>query len=227
MRLKKYIDLPSNLKSQIAEDKFLLAYQLTDSENIVIWVINDHVERRDELEFLPSENRFLSLDERKKRLPESEELNLSDMAVKVIVKYDFEPDTNVLYEYFDITSENSGLKMAEESRNFYSAYKPDSKKFIVQKLEKLNFPLKYQTFSVDEKINYWVEKMYRFRRQVGESGCEENDAFDVTLIDNMKKIDPDISDILPDCLKKLAQIEQINAVELAEAFEKRTGYQLG
>ncbi|WP_143169472.1 hypothetical protein [Vibrio quintilis] len=223
----KYIDLPANLKSQIVEDKFLLAYQLIDSENIIIWVINDHVERRDELEFLPSENRFLSLNERKKRLLDSEEFSLSDMAVKVIVKYDFEPDTNVLYECFNMISENSGLKIAEESRAFYSAYKPDSKKLIVQKLEKLNFPVKYQTFSVDEKINYWVEKMYRFRHQVGESGCEEDDAFDANLVENMKKIDPDILDILPDCLEKLAQIEQVNHLKLTEAFEKRTGYKLG
>ncbi len=52
MILTEYIDLPANHK--INEDKFLLAYQLTDSENIVTWVMNDHVERQEELEFLSS-----------------------------------------------------------------------------------------------------------------------------------------------------------------------------
>jgi hypothetical protein len=72
--------------------------------------------------------------------------------------------------------------------------------------------------SNQEKAPYWSSRLYRQRRQIGESGGDENAIFDKSFLDKLLVQEPNILNIIPECLRHLANI-------IAE-FKTRTGIEL-
>jgi hypothetical protein len=63
----------------------------------------------------------------------------------------------------------------------------------------------------------------RLRRSVGESGKNEDDAFGPSLIDKMRKIDSEVDSRFRAIIAGLAELESVDAAELARQFSMRTG----
>jgi hypothetical protein len=220
-----YSELPLVLSEQVEQADFLSGYSTSD-ENILIWVINRASGKQKELEFFKLENRFLSREEREKKLPKPSKKILPKVGVEVLQYYSLEPETDVLYEKIDIFSLKTNEKVTQASQIYFISYKNTLEELVKAAIKKYEFPCIYASWDDEEKVNYWVEVLYRIRRQTGESGGKEDSVFDQELINNMFKVDAKISKIIPTCIKRLAAIEQQDEQKLFSAFLNRTGFEL-
>lgn len=226
MKTMQYEELPSEIRTRVTPDNFLAAYTIDPAKRIVVWAVNNQIEKQEELEYSIPENKILTTEERKIAIPPGKTAVLPELGVEVYIEYELEKDTNVLYEKYKIFSIENKTFIAEASQIYFSPYKSPLKEAVRSALNDYRFPQLYKNWSTSEKINYWVEALYRLRRQTGEFGAHEDDIFDKSLIEQMKYVDPEIADLIPDCLKRLANIEQIDESNLLKSFEIKTGHKL-
>ena len=136
---------------------------------------------------------FISLEERKENIPQSKIEFIDDQNVELRATYSFEDKTNILQEHYQIIDLDKMTEVGKHSEPYFSAFKGDPRIIVKSALRKHRFPSEYSQWSTDQKINHWVERLYKMRRQGGESGSNEDIAFDKTLADEMKSIDPEIT----------------------------------
>ncbi|RDH42660.1 hypothetical protein [Zooshikella ganghwensis] len=226
MNTMKYEELPPTLQAIVKVDDFLSAYSISDSKSVIVWVVNSDLGKQEELEFSTFENRLLSRKERESAMPTGETTIFSELGVEVLTDYKLEVATNVLYEMYKIFSVDSKKIIAEKSQIYFTPYKSTLKEIVINALDDYQFPKLYEGWDENEKINYWVEVLYRLRRQTGESGGHEDDIFNRSLIDQMMQVDSKVVNLLPTCLKRLANIEQLDEHSLTSAFEAKSGCRL-
>lgn len=224
MNSLEYEELPLELRLVLNRELFLTAYETKIPNNIVLWVINSNVKEQCEIEFLISENRFLSDAERMLAFPPESIVVLPDMDVQVSVTYKMKEKSSVVLEVYRIFSLDKKDFLTEVEKTYYFPFKDKVADLVKEALEAFRFPEVYKNWSDVEKVDYWVRLIYRIRRQNVEYGVSENDVFDSTLIDKMIKLDSSIRHILPEILKILAGIEQMKLTELISMFKKKTGF---
>jgi hypothetical protein len=224
MNSLEYEELPLELRLVLNRELFLTAYETKIPNNIVLWVINSNVKEQCEIEFLISENRFLSDAERMLAFPPESIVVLPDMDVQVSVTYKMKEKSSVVLEVYRIFSLDKKDFLTEVEKTYYFPFKDKVADLVKEALEVFRFPEVYKNWSDVEKVDYWVRLIYRIRRQNVEYGVSENDVFDSTLIDKMIKLDSSIRHILPEILKILAGIEQMKLTELISMFKKKTGF---
>jgi hypothetical protein len=224
MNSLEYEELPLELRLVLNRELFLTAYATKIPNNIVLWVINSNVKEQCEIEFLISENRFLSDAERMLAFPPESIVVLPDMDVQVSVTYKMKEKSSVVLEVYRIFSLDKKDFLTEVEKTYYFPFKDKVADLVKEALEVFRFPEVYKNWSDVEKVDYWVRLIYRIRRQNVEYGASENDVFDSTLIDKMIKLDSSIRHILPEILKSLAGIEQMKVTELISMFKKKTGF---
>lgn len=224
MNSLEYEELPPGLQLVLNRELFLTAYTTKNPNNIVLWVINSNVKEQCEIEFLISENRFLSDAERMLAFPPESIVVLPDMDVQVSVTYKMKEKSSVVLEVYRIFSLDKKDFLTEVEKTYYFPFKDKIADLVKEALEFFRFPEVYKNWSDVEKVDYWVRLIYRIRRQNVEYGASENDVFDSTLIDKMIKLDSSIRHILPEILKRLAGIEQMKVTELISIFKKKTGF---
>ncbi|WP_444995471.1 hypothetical protein [Aliikangiella sp. IMCC44359] len=226
MNTMQYDELPSMLKARVNTDNFLSAYSINDSDRVIVWIVNNQLGKQEELEFSKSENKLLSVEEREAVMPIGKTVIISKLGVEVTTEYKLEEGTNVLYEVYKIHSIESKTIIGNASQIYFTPYKSSLEEIVKSTLDDYQFPLLYKEWDENEKINYWVDVLYRLRRQTGESGGHEDDVFDKSLLEQMKLVDPKIFNLLQNCLNRLAKIEQIDENALTRSFEAKTGYSL-
>lgn len=220
-----YRELPAVVSKKIREKDFLRGFALEDGA-VVLWVEGMLNGKKKELEFCPPEYRQLSRAERIAQLPPGNKIERPDLGLEVTENYYLEPETEVLCEQVEVVALGSKELIGSRSETFYLKYKNTLDQQVRLILAAHQFPSVYSAWSEEEKINYWVGKLYQLRRASGEFGASEDAAFDHELLEKMSEVDRDIAGILPGILKRLAALERENADDMVARFVARTGAKL-
>ena len=218
-----YDELPVYLRHFMAGAKFIQAFSVNDGGSIIVWVLDDAIRNSREIEFSSREGRVLSRTEREKKLPLAEEIAFSDPQFEVIKWYKLNAITDVLYERYAISDKSTGQKVAECSQIYYMPSHADINMLVRAAIKKAKFPQTYQNWSHAEKVGHWAWDLYRARRSVGEQGLDEENAFGLDLVVDMKKTEANIEALLPDIIRQLARIEGSKPDDMAASFNRRTG----
>ena len=221
----KYRELPDQIAMNIADSDFLSAYQNSDAANpiYIVKIVNRKTGRPLEREFDWNTKLELSYDDRTAKLPSVSTIQIPDLNAQVNLSFYLEPDTNIARELYEVVDLSSMKIVGTDTEAHYSTYKRSPTEIARSILKKYNFPNEYASWNNSQRINYWTEQLYRMRRQTSESGAPEDCAFDNDLAKQMLAIDPEIKKILPDCLLKLSQMEQVDHAALLSNFRKLTG----
>ncbi|VWB29586.1 hypothetical protein [Burkholderia lata] len=106
---------------------------------------------------------------------------------------------------------------------FFMRFLADPETIVRQTIEKARFPNTYAGWTAIECTRYWVGVLYRARRQTGESGINEDEAFRPALLKQMRAVDPEVDGILAAVLAELSRMEMIGPDVMRAAFNQRTG----
>jgi hypothetical protein len=216
-------ELPPKLTLLLDESDFIKAYDCTEDGTVVVWIKNREIEKQQELEFSLKAERLLSREERENAFPLPENVNLIEMNVKVIKGYRLEAATDVRYETYEVYTNDLQTKITSCEQIYFSPALIGIGNVVGPAVEASLFPIRYSSWSLQEKVNYWVAALYRLRHQTGEMGGHEDDVFVLGLIRKMQMIDANIEAILPLVIRGLATMESISQAELIESFNRRTG----
>lgn len=219
----RYEELPPQLKSLIKESAFIKAYDRAEAGSIIAWTVNEVSKKQQEIEFSLGESRVLSAKERAQAFPPAEEISVPGLGFRVIKGYQLEQGTDVLYETYDVYSDDLQKKIVTCDQVYFSPMLADVADVVGPAVEAASLPASYSNWPMKEKVDFWVASLYRLRRQTGETGAHEDEIFSLSLINKMKTIDPNIYAILPLVLKGLATMESADPVELTNSFNRRTG----
>lgn len=218
-----YSTLPAAMSTMIPESAFLTAFNNVESQTVIAWYLDPRLNKQHEIEFSRKLGRVLSRAERERSFPAEREIVLSGDGVKVRVGNRLEPDTDVRYETYVVFDPVTLTKLAESEQTFYALFVLEPEAIIRPAIQKANFPAVYAGWSPVDKIRHWVGVLYRLRRQVGETGCDEDGAFGPTLLAKMRATDPNIDGILAAILAELGRMEMVDPDTIRAAFNKRTG----
>lgn len=219
----RYDELPAKLKSTIRESAFIKAYDRPEADSLIVWVVNEDLKKQQEIEFSLRESRALSPNEREPAFPVAEEVSVPGLGYRVMKGYQLEQGTDVLYETYEVYSNDLQKKITTCEQVYFSPMLADVADVVGPAVEAALLPVSYVSWPLKEKVDFWVASLYRLRHQTGETGAHEDEVFSLGLIDKMKKIDPNIHAILPLVIKGLATMESGDPVQLTTSFNRRTG----
>ncbi|KVM82996.1 hypothetical protein WJ78_04445 [Burkholderia ubonensis] len=218
-----YSELPSALAATIPESLFLKAYDNAESKTVVAWCLDSRTNKQREIEFSRKLGRLLSRSERERNFPAEREVVLRDSGVKVHIANRLEPDTDVRYETYVAFDPVTSAQLAKAEQIFFAPFVQDPDDVIRPAIQKANFPAVYAGWTAIDKIRYWVGVLYRLRRQTGEGGRNEDEAFSPALLVRMRAVDPGIDGILATILAELGRMEMTGPDVMRAAFNQRTG----
>ena len=212
------------IRQEVPEDDFLVGYLSSDvpDSNVIVRTLDPTLNRPIESEYNQLDRHKLSLTARVESAP-SPETRKIDLNVELRITYSFEDKTDILQAHYQVIDLDQMAELGKHTEPYFSAFKGDPLAIAKSVLRKHRFPSEYSQWSSEQKIIFWAERLYKMRRQAGESGSKEDIAFDKTLADEMQSIDPNIRSLLPKCIIRLAQMEMIDYAELLASFEERTG----
>ncbi len=219
----RYAQLPAELKPIIAEAALIKAYYCSEVDSIIAWVINEELNRQREIAFSLSKSRVLSSKEREQAFPATEEVSVPGLGYRVMKGYQLEGGTDVLYETYEVYSNDLQKKITTCEQVYFSPMLADVADVVGPAVEAALLPVSYVSWPLNEKVDFWVASLYRLRHQTGETGAHEDQIFSLGLIDKMKQIDPNIHAILPLVIKGLATMESDDPLESTKSFNRRTG----
>ncbi|VWB79840.1 hypothetical protein BLA14095_03683 [Burkholderia lata] len=198
-----YSALPSSLTALIPEAIFLKALENAESQTIIVWYVDAQIGRQHEVEFSPQLGRLLSRSEREARFPLERRIVLRD-GIRVQVGNRLEAATDVRYETYTAFDPVTASKLAVGEQMFFMRFLAEPETIVRQAIEKATFPNTYAGWSAIERTRYWVGVLYRARRQTGESGISEDEAFRPALLKQMRAVDPEVDGILAAVLAELS-----------------------
>ena len=214
--------LPLKVLAQYSKEQILDAYYNNRTGQCIVWVINPATKRQLEVEFDVKNDRFVDRTERQARLPLVENISYPQLGVSAAVEQYLDEDTDALCESLHIYPIGSSEEIANCSYMLFSGISQDRAKHVEQALKKASFPAMYISWSQQQQVNYWAEVLYRIRRQAGEDGSHEDNVFSSELIEQFKKIEPNIIGLLPAVLSELAKMEMTAADPIFAAFTAKT-----
>ncbi|MBO0859047.1 MAG: hypothetical protein J2P21_11340 [Chloracidobacterium sp.] len=226
MQTIDFESLPARAAASIGRENFLYSYYIPEKNRYVIHHVNQATKDGEEIEFDVASDRFLTLDERLRELPNPATKAYSDKDVFAYATYRIEQQSNELWVHFDIYSASDNKKITEADQHVYSPIKWDNSSVIASAVEKANFPLQYACWDEDQKVRYWAGMIHRFRRWNGESGLDEDEVFAPSLLHDMEKTDPNVRFLLPKILALAARLEQTEPEILIRSFSKRVGIEI-
>ncbi|WP_174992934.1 hypothetical protein [Burkholderia arboris] len=217
-----YSALPASLTALIPEAVFLKALESAESQTIIVWYVDAKIGRQHEVEFSPQLGRLLSRNEREARFPLERRIVLRD-GIRVQVGHRLEAATDVRYETYTAYDPVTSSRLAVGEQMFFMQFPADPETVVRQAIEQARFPDTYAGWSAIERTRYWVGVLYRARRQTGESGISEDEAFRPALLTQMRAVDPEVDGILVAVLAELGRMEMIGPEVMRAAFNQRTG----
>nr|WP_230950561.1 hypothetical protein [Burkholderia cepacia] len=217
-----YSVLPSSLAALISETDFLTAFENAESQTVIVWYVDARIGRQHEIEFSPRLGRLLSRGEREAQFPPERQMVLQD-GIRVHVGNRLEADTDVRYETYTAHDPVTSSKLAVGEQMFFVQFLDEPEPVVRQAIERATCPNTYAGWSAIERTRYWVGVLYRARRQTGESGINEDEAFRPAVLKHMRAVDPDVDDMLAAVLAELSRMEMIAPDIMRAAFNLRTG----
>ncbi|MFA8392545.1 hypothetical protein ACEPUD_20790 [Burkholderia ubonensis] len=218
-----YSELPLSPAEIIPVSSFIKAYDNGESKTIVAWYLGSRSNKQREIEFSRNLGRLLSWSERERNFSAAREIVLRDGSVKVRIANRLEPGTDVRYETYVAFDSITSAQLAEAEQMFFSLFVQDPADVIRPAIQKANFPAVYAGWPAADKMRYWVGVLYRHRRQTGEGGRNEDEAFTPVLLARMRVVDPGIDSILATILAELGRMEMTSPDVMRAAFNQRTG----
>lgn len=218
-----YGQLPAGLKKVVRESDFIKAYDCVESGSLIVWIINHQLGKQQEIEFSMKLSRVLSAEERIRSFPAPADIDVAGVDYKVVQGYRLEPGSDVRYETYNVSTCDLHNHVVTCEQIYYSPALAEVADVVRPAIESALFLAQYRSWSLQEKVNYWVAALYRLRRQAAENLALEDDAFGVSLIGKLRKVDPNIDALLPVILKGLAVMESIAPAELINTFNRKTG----
>ncbi|OMG71125.1 hypothetical protein [Burkholderia ubonensis] len=218
-----YSELPLSLAEIIPVSSFLKAYDHGESKTIMAWYLDSRTNKQREIEFSQDLGRLLSRSERERNFPAAREVVLRDGGVKVHIANRLEPGTDVRYETYVAFDPITSAQLAEAEQIFFAPFVQDPADVIWPAIQKANFRAVYAGWPAADKMRYWVGVLYRLRRQTGEGGRNEDEAFTPALLTRMRAVDPGIDSILATILAELGRMEMTRPDVMRAAFNQRTG----
>lgn len=218
-----YSALPAIVSDVITEAMFLKAFDSPETKTIVVWYLDSKLGKQRELEFSRQLARPLTRAERESAFPAEREVFLHDDGVKVCIGNRLDPDTDVRYETYVALDPATSVKIASSEQIFYVPVMLEPVTVIRQAIKKADFPRQYTAWSAADRVRYWVGVLYRLRRQSGENGRDEDDAFGPDLLAEMRAVDPGVEAILGAALAELARMEMMSPDVMRAAFNQGTG----
>lgn len=146
---------------------------------------------------------------------------LRDEGVKVRIGNRLDPETDFRYETYVAFDSVTLAKLATSEQIFYAPVVLNPAAVIRPAIQNSNFSVQYTGWRAVDKIGYWVGVLYRLRRQTGESGHDEDDAFSPALLVKMRAVDPGIDTILVAVLTELGGMEAVSPDVMRVAFNQR------
>lgn len=214
--------LPGQLRQLLEEVTFLKAYSLPETQSVIVWVKDLATGKQKELEYSHHDARLLTTEERAQRLPRAESRGVGPEEWMATVSYRLEELTAVRYEVFVVQWRGAGPVLGTAEQIFYSPFRRSWEDMVRGIVATQAFPQQYRSWSTEQRVNYWVGRLYRMRREAGESAGDENAAFNVRLLSEMRSLEPELDRLLPLIFASLAAMEQTDARGIAEAFSART-----
>jgi len=191
----EYKQLPERAASAIKEEDFLCGWTL--GGNIFVWVKNPAAEKQLELEFSHCEQRFLSREERQRRLARSDDSVVEGH--RVDRRYTLADDTDALTVDYLIKPGFGGEPVRESDMAFPAGLQRGLDAAMRRALEKARLPLVYATWSREERVRYWVAALYRVERNTHEHAHKAGPlAEDPHFIERASRTDPRIAELIPD-----------------------------
>ncbi|AOI80193.1 hypothetical protein [Burkholderia sp. NRF60-BP8] len=217
-----YAALPSSLAALVPETVFLEAFEHAESQTVIVWYVDAQIGRQREIEFSPRLGRPLSRSEREVQFPPERQRILQD-GIRVHIGNRLEADTDVRYETYTAYDPVTSSKLVVGEQMFFVRFLDDPEAVVRQAIERATFPNTYAGWSAIERTRYWVGVLYRARRQTGESGINEDEAFRPALLKQMRAVDPDVDGMLAAVLAELGRMEMVDPDDMRAAFNRRTG----
>jgi len=212
--------LPAAVQAAIPEERFL--YALRGKGGYVVREVTD-AGRSSEREFDEGLGRFLTVEERRQRLPPGDRFVFAgDEPVTVTVTHHIDADTGELRAHFAIV-DDAGRPVAELTRDVFRPTPWRPEEVVAEVMRAHQFPQRYASWPRDEKVRYWAAKLHRLRRARGESGRDEDDLYSPELVGDMEQLDPQVRDLLADVIARVGELEQTDPGAAIDAFEQRSG----
>lgn len=218
-------DLPPALVASIDAGKFLYAYSLPERGRYVARHLRSDG-RLEELEYDVPLGRCLTLDERRRALPDRERTALPAQGVTVLATHALDDATAVQHVTLDVLDDHGGA-IVRLKKQVYDPTPWDVARVVEAALKVHRFPAEYAAWPKEQKVSYWATTLHRFRRVHGESGRDEDEIYTPDLVRDMERIDPGVRDLLPDILAEVGWLEQTPAAEALAAFTARVPMALG
>ena len=191
----QYEHLPECASSAIKEEDFLCGWML--GGDIFVWVKNPATEKQIELEFSDREQRFLSREERQQRLPRPD--NFVVNGHRVDRRYELADETDALYVDYLVTPSFGGDPVRESDMAFPIWLRRGLDATVHRALEKARLPLRYTTWSREERVRYWVAALFLVERNTREHSYKVGPlAEDLHFIERASRTDPSIAELIPD-----------------------------
>lgn len=226
MKILEYKNTPNLIRSLYSQEQVLSAYASDITNNIIVWIINPSTNKQMEVEYSFSENRLLSVEERLRALPAPQRIDLRQGLLSLTKSYVIEKDSGTLYENYELRDTRNPNSLAFTSQVYHTPYRETDDRIKEKLITQVEQKILYSSMTAQQKAAYWSGRLYKQRRQIGESGRDENAIFDGNLLEEMCNFDPEVEQVLPECLRQLADMEQADYFGLVEEFQRRTGCQL-
>ena len=209
----RFKDLPPQLRARLVEADFLTGRRALDPDHLIMWMLDRAVKNSCELEWSPSRGEFLTEAERSAVLGAPRELPLSDRGLVATLSYAIAARQH-LEERLVIVDSATGVELVRASQDVYSPARLEPAEFARQKLETARFPSVYAAWNDDAKVDYWMRTLYRLRRSNGESGYDVDTVLSPPMVDDMRRLDPQIERRLPAIAQALARMEGDDAAQM-------------
>ncbi|HTM22191.1 MAG TPA: hypothetical protein VL172_16840 [Kofleriaceae bacterium] len=212
-------ELPPAIRAAVPPDRFLYALRTGGG-----WVVREVVGGRShELEFDEALGRFLTVDERRSRMPADRSFEVvGDGHFSVTQTHHIDADTEELRARLAIT-DDGGRPVTELTKAVFDPTPWRGEEVAALAIRHHDLPRRYASWPRDDQVRYWAAQLHRFRRVHGESGRDEDELYTPALVRDMEKVDPRVRELLADILALVGRLEQTDPAQAIEAFERRSG----
>ncbi|MFB9995150.1 hypothetical protein ACFFLM_24690 [Deinococcus oregonensis] len=217
-----HAQLPAPLAALVDPSDFLKAFDCPETQTVVVWRVNKQIGKQQELEFSLHLMRGLTRPEREAQFPAPAEVPLPALGAHVMKRDRLEEGTDVRYETYDVYLLGQTAKITQCEQIYFAPALMTIADVVQPALENALFAGKYLAWSVDEKVSSWVAALYRLRRQMGETGADEDNLFSPRLLDELRLVDANIEAMLPSILHQLATMETSDPKAMLASFNSRT-----